>query len=485
MNHQNSHLFIGLSGIISLNIFSGCSGSKNEQKQIYHPNIIFILADDMGYGDLGCYGQKLIKTPNLDLMAAKGIRFTQHYSGTSVSAPSRCCLMTGLHCGHAYVRGNKEADPYGQLPLPDTIATVAELLKKAGYQTGMIGKWGLGVENTSGDPAKHGFDFFYGYYCQLLAHNSFPAFLYRNGVKENLSNEVVWTSKNDWTRGNGSVATKRVTFSNDLFCNEAITFINNHQKNPFFLYLPFTIPHDNDEAPEGHRNEVPSLGIYENENWTPDEKAYAAMITRLDSYVGTILSKLKELKLDSNTLVIFSSDNGAENKNVFNSNGGLRGKKRDLFEGGLREPLIAYWPGKIKSSSVSDHISAFWDFMPTACELAGTEIPKNTDGISYVNALLGKEQKKHKFLYWEIMDGVWGGKGPKQAIRMDNWKAVIPDAGNESDTIQLFDLTTDLFETNNIAAQHPEILNDMKDIFSKEHVASKEFPLKREMLKKN
>ena len=463
-------LLLGLSGLAAL---TGCDSKK--QKAL-RPNIIYILADDMGYGALECYGQKLIKTPNLDRMAAAGIRFTQHYSGTSVSAPSRCSLMTGMHCGHAYIRGNRQGQPYGQLQLPDSIITVGEMLKQAGYFTGMIGKWGLGVENSVGDPNKQGFDFFYGYYCQLYAHNSFPPFLWRNGMKENLPNEVVWSPKDDWSRGQGSYATKKVNFSNDLFCNEALTFLEINKDTSFFLYLPFTLPHSNGEAPKGEQNEVPSLGIYANEKWTPEQKAYAAMITRLDSCVGLIIDKLRALDIDSNTLVIFTSDNGADEPDIFNNNAGFRGIKRDLYEGGTREPFIAFWPGMIKAGTTSDHVSAFWDFMPTACELAGIDAPA-TDGISYVNALLGKEQKKHDFLYWEIYDG----KGDKQALRMDNWKAVINKAGQENDTLELYDLATDLYETKNVANEHPDVVDKMRKLIDQEHSASAVFPLKREI----
>jgi arylsulfatase A len=475
MKIHSSQLLIGFSGIAVMHTFSECSSEKENQKAL-RPNIIYIMADDLGYGDLGCFGQKLIKTPNLDQMGANGIRFSQHYCGTSVSAPSRCCLMTGMHCGHAYIRGNRQGEPYGQLPIPDSIVTVAELMKQAGYTTGLFGKWGLGVENTSGDPQKQGIDEFYGYYCQLMAHNSFPPYLFHNGQKEMLRNEVKWSSKDDWTKGMGSIATKRIDYSNDFFFSHAIDFIEKNKDKPFFLYLPTTIPHSNGEEPEGKRNESPTLAPYQNEKWTDDQKAYAAEITRMDSCIGEIVAKLKQLHLDSNTLVIFTSDNGADSPDIFENNGGLRGIKRDLYEGGLREPFVAFWPGKIQPGSVSEHISAFWDFMPTACELAGVEPPKNTDGISYVNALQGKEQKKHEFLYWEIMDG----NGPKQALRMDNWKAVINNAGNINDTIELYDLSTDLYEKNNVASQHPEIVTKMNDIINKEHTPSPIFKFKKE-----
>jgi len=448
-----------------------------EKKAQPPPNIIFIMADDLGYRDLGCYGQNHIQTPNIDKMAREGMRFSQHYAGSPVCAPSRCVLMTGLHSGHALVRGNREADPYGQLQIPDETVTVAELLKQAGYTTGMIGKWGLGVENTPGDPNKQGFDFFYGYYCQVHAHNSFPEYLYRNGQKEKLQNEVVYMDPSHWTRGLGSYATKKVDYSQDLCLQEALHFIESNKNQPFFLYLPFTIPHNNGEAPAGEMNEVPSLEPYSNESWKREDKAYAAMITRLDGYVGKILDQLKAAGIDENTLVMFTSDNGGHINDVFQSNGELRGQKRDLFEGGIRVPLIARWPAKIQTNTVSEHVSAFWDFLPTACELVGTTAPANIDGISLLPTLLGKEQPQHDYLYWEFH---WW-QPAKQAVRFGDWKAVKlhGDENNESQ-LMLFNLAEDLAEQHDLAAQHPDIVARAQALMNEAHTHSPHFPFESE-----
>lgn len=436
-------------------------------------NIIYILADDLGYSDIGSYGQKLIKTPNLDRMAAEGMVFTQHYAGTSVSAPSRCVLMTGMHTGHAVVRGNKQVEPYGQMQLPDSTVTVAELLKQAGYVTGMFGKWGLGVENTAGDPNRQGFDLFYGYYCQVLAHNAFPEFLFRNGQKEMLSNVVTYLDTSHWTKGLGSYATEQKEYSNDLFFNDILKFVEQNKDTSFFVYFPTIIPHNNGEAPAGFMNESPTLEPYTNENWTREQKAYAASVTRLDSYVGQLMGKLKELGIDKNTLVIFTSDNGPEFTEIFEGNAPFKGKKRDLYEGGLREPMIAWWPGSIKPGSKTDYISAFWDFLPTACEIAGVQPPAGIDGISYLPTLLGKEQPQHDYLYWEFHE-----QGGKQAVRKGQWKAVRTGLNQNPDApVELYNLTDDIGETKNVATEYPDIAAQMLEIMKKEHRPDPEWPL--------
>ena len=459
-------------------VFFGCQNksSDNETAAEQKPNIIFILADDLGYGDIEPYGQEMIKTPQLSKMAAEGIKFTQHYAGNTVCAPSRCALMTGLHMGHAEVRGNKQAEPSGQLPLSDAAVTVAELLKKAGYKTGMIGKWGLGVEGTPGEPTKQGFDYYYGYLDQVLAHNYFPEYLLRNGEKEMLGNEVHYLPESHWTKGLGSYATKKVDYSHDLFEDDALRFIGENKANPFFLYLPFTIPHNNGEAPEGQKMEIPDYGIYKDKDWHTDTMGYAAMITRMDSTIGKIFDKLKEAGLDENTLVIFTSDNGPMQEEetgftkMFDSNSFLRGGKRNMYEGGIRIPFIARWPGKIEAGKTSEHISAFWDFMPTACELAGVDAPDNIDGISYLPELLGKTdiQKKHNHLYWEFF-GNWDA----QAVRKDNWKAVknIYQDGE----IELYNLANDPGESNNVASGHPKIVEEMDSLMSASRVLSEHF----------
>lgn len=413
------------------------------------PNIIFILADDLGYGDLGCYGQKEIKTPNIDKMAAEGIRFTNHYAGSTVCAPSRSCLMTGQHTGHTTVRGNSGKDGR-RVSLRNEDVTVAEVLKQAGYATGGIGKWGLGETGTTGVPNNQGFDYWFGYLNQRHAHNYYPEYLWRNAEKVRLRNVVKPVNPP------GGVATKRVEYSHDLFTKEALDFIDRNRQRPFFLYLAYTIPHANNEA--GRKGmEVPSLGAYADESWPEPQKGYAAMITRMDSDIGKLMAKLKKLGIDENTLVMFSSDNGPHKEggadpSFFNSSGPLRGIKRDLYEGGIRVPLVARWPGKIKPGSESEHVSAFWDFLPTCAELAGAKPPGDIDGISMVPALLGRpgKQRKHKFLYWEFHE-----RGSRQAVRMGSFKAVrlAPDK-----PMELYNLAEDVSEKHDVATQNPEII---------------------------
>jgi arylsulfatase A-like enzyme len=446
----------------------GCKGTQEDQdkqEKTSKPNIIYIMADDLGYGDVGCYGQEVIQTPNIDQMAEQGIKFTQHYAANTVSAPSRCGLMTGMHMGHAEVRGNMEVDPSGQMPISDSTVTVAEMLKKAGYTTAMIGKWGLGVENTSGEPNKQGFDFYYGYLDQVLAHNYYPEYLLRNGKKEYLDNEVQYLDPDAWHDGLESYSTKKVDYSHDLFTKEALNYLEDKQDTTFFLYLPYTIPHNNGGAPEGRKQEVPDMGIYADKDWPHDRKGYAAMITRMDKDIGRLMGKLKKLGLEKNTLVVFTSDNGPMKEShgftrFFDSNGPFRGGKRDLYEGGIRVPHIAKWPGKIKAGRTTDHLSAFWDFFPTACEVAGIEPPEYVDGISYLPELLGKKQPKHEYLYWEFP-----AAGGKQAIRKGKWKAIRNNLyDNPEAPVELYNLKKDVAESDNIAEQHPEKVEEMKKL---------------------
>ena len=420
------------------------------------PNIIFILADDLGYGDLGCFGQKVIQTPNIDRLAAEGMRFTQVYAGDTVCAPSRCALMTGKHTGHARIRGNKK-DVY----LEPSDVTVASLLKKAGYRTGIFGKWGLGGAGSPGIPNLHGFDEWFGYLDQSHAHTYYPDHLWEN-------------QREFYIPGNFSMKT---VYSHDLLTPRAINFIEGSKKNPFFLYLAYTIPHANNELGNktGNGMETPDFGPYANESWPDQEKGFAAMITRMDKDIGKLMANLKNLGLDENTLVIFSSDNGAHREGghdpeFFHSHGPLRGIKRDLYEGGIRVPTLARWTGKIKAGQVSDQVWAFWDVLPTAAELAGVEPPKGVDGISMVNALLGKKQQDHEYLYWEFHE-----RGFSQAVRMGNWKGVR--AGARSHPIELFDLSQDLGETNNVAAQNPQIVARIARIMETARTESKEFPI--------
>ncbi|MCL5282793.1 MAG: arylsulfatase [Planctomycetes bacterium] len=434
------------------------------------PNIIFILADDLGYGDLGCYGQKQIQTPNLDRLAAEGMRFTDHYAGTTVCAPSRCSLMTGLHTGHTYVRGNHEVQPMGQLPLPLDTATLPKVLRKAGYTTALIGKWGLGGPDSTGTPNRQGFDYFFGYLCQRHAHNYYPEFLFRNDQRILLKNKVAGG------RPDGAgVATEKVEYSYDLMEREALRFVEQNWKGSFFLYLAVTLPHANNE---GGKNgmEVPDYGIYADKDWPEPDKGRAAMISRLDRGVGRVMQKLKELGIDNNTLVFFASDNGPHreggaNPEFFHSSGPFRGIKRDLYEGGIRVPLLARWPGRIKAGVVSDHVSAFWDFLPTLAELAGAPCPAGTDGISLLPTLLGRseQQRQHDFLYWEFHEG-----GSAQAVRMGRWKAVRPFGQR----LELYDLQTDNGEAHDIADQHPDVVARIEKYLTTARTESKFWPLK-------
>lgn len=429
------------------------------------PNIIYILADDLGYGDLGCYGQKQIKTPNIDQLAADGIRFTQHYSGSTVCAPSRCCLLTGMHTGHARIRGNQPS-----LLTPGDV-TVAALLKSAGYGTACIGKWGVGDPPPPGDPNKNGFDYFYGYLDMFHAHNYYPDYLWKNSSKVPVKGNVVEAIKR------GGVAIKRSQYSHDLFESEALSYIESRaeNKNPFFLYLPFTIPHANNEA--GNEGmEVPNDSPYTLEQWPQAHKNHAAMISRLDITVGKIVALLKSLKIDEQTLVIFTSDNGPHREGgadpkFFQSSGELRGFKRDLHEGGIRVPLIARWGSQIKAGSTSDHVSAFWDFLPTACELAGVKIPETSDGISYVPALVGEtaKQRKHDALYWEFHE-----RGSVQAVRMGNWKLIRHFQG----AAELYDLFADKSEQEDIASRHPDIVKKLEAVMDASRTNAEMFPLK-------
>jgi len=459
MDKQTRREFIRMMGVAAASarasspLPSSAGASRASPKGAGRPNIIFILADDLGYGDLGSYGQKTIKTPNVDKLAEEGMRFTDHYAGSTVCAPSRCCLMTGLHTGHALVRAN------GSVPLRPSDVTVAKLLRKAGYTTGIIGKWGLGEPETTGIPNKQGFDYWFGYLNQRHAHNYYPSYLWRNEEKYELKNKVNHIIGGR-DRTPGGVSTRRVEYSHDLCAREALHFVEKNKDKPFFLYLPFTIPHANNEA-ANKGMEVPSFGQYADKDWPEPQKGHAAMITRMDGDIGKLMTLLKKLGLDKNTVVMFSSDNGPHKEGgadpaFFNSSGPLKGYKRALYEGGIRVPMIARWPGRIKAGSTSNHASAFWDFLPTCCELAGADAPEDIDGISMVPALLGRsrQQKEHEALYWEFHE-----QGKKQAVRMGNWKGVRLNVAKKPDgPIELYDLKNDIGERNNVANRHPEIV---------------------------
>lgn len=451
--------------------------STGRQIQSARPNIIFILADDLGYGDLGCYGQKLIQTPNLDAMAKQGMRFTQFYAGTSVCAPSRSSLITGQHTGHTPIRGNKGVEPEGQWPIPDSAITIAEVLKKGGYVTGDIGKWGLGPVASSGDPVKQGFDYFYGYNCQSKAHNYYPDHLWENG------NRIDFTA---------NTPDHPTVYSAELIQQKALQFIEQQKSKPFFLYLSYTLPHAALQVPNDslfhkykklfNEQPVPVEQPWSGKGYAPQaypHAAYAAMVSRLDAYVGQVLQKLREAGIDKNTLVFFSSDNGPHKEGgndpaYFNSNGSLRGIKRDLYEGGIREPMIAWWPGKVKGGSTSDYAGAFWDMLPTFAELANQPQPKDIDGISIVPILLGKKNTPaHPWLYWEFHE-----QGGKQAVRMGKWKGVKLNAASQPNgPIELYDLQKDVSEKNNVADKHPNIVLEIQRIMQQQHRESPDFPL--------
>lgn len=420
------------------------------------PNLIWIMADDLGYGELGCYGQKLIATPNLDRMAREGMRFTHCYAGATVCAPSRSVLMTGQHHGRTRVRGNAgAANPAAQALQPGDV-TVAAVLQQAGYKTALIGKWGLGDVGAaeSGLPRKQGFDYFFGYLNQRHAHNHFPDFLWRNEERVTLPNVVTPVG------GDGAgYATEAKVFADDLFTEEALKFVGENKAQPFFLYWSMVIPHANNERARilGDGAHVPDYGPYADKDWPDADKGHAAMITRMDGYVGRLLEQLQKLGLAENTLVIFTSDNGPHNESKhdyrrFNPSGPYTGLKRSLTDGGIRIPFIAWWPGKVKAGTDSAHVSYFPDWMPTAAELAGVSAPRNTDGLSLVPTLLGKPgQQKHEFLYWEFHE-----QGFKQAaLYQGRWKGIRSGAADAA--IQLFDLQNDIAEHTNVAAQYPDV----------------------------
>ena len=451
---------------------TACPGAQPTENQ--KPNIIFIIADDLGYGDLGCYGQELIKTPNIDKLASEGIRFTQFYSGCTVCAPSRSSLVTGLHTGHTPVRGNKEYEPEGQHPLPKDTYTIGKMLQSAGYTTGCFGKWGLGYPGSEGAPEKQGFDTFFGYNCQRLAHNYYPYYLWHN-------TDTIWLKGNEGTQAND--------YSQDIIQKEALKFINSNKEKPFFAFLTYVIPHAELINPEDsitmmYRDQFPEKpykGTDDGPNYrkggygsNPHPKAdFAAMITRLDAYVGEIISELKKSGLDKNTLVMFTSDNGPHQEggadpHFFKSYGPLKGVKRDMYEGGIRVPFIAWLPEKIKSG-VSDHVGAFWDIMPTFAALAGVEVAGETDGLSILPVLFGKKgQKKHEYLYWEFHE-----QGGRIAVRKDNWKAIWFDVGKPDKTyVELYDLSKDIHEDNNLALQYPDVVKELTEIKNSAHTPS-------------
>jgi arylsulfatase len=463
------------------------------------PNIVFILADDLGYGELGSYGQEKIRTPNLDRLAAEGMRFTQHYSGSPVCAPSRGVLLTGLHTGHAYIRDNDEmswrGDVWrdlsleGQRPLLEGTYTVGSMLQEAGYTTGAIGKWGLGGPGSTGEPNRQGFDSWYGYLCQRIAHNYYPPHLWRNREKHILENEYFHPHQRlpedaDPYDPASYAPYSGTQYSMDLMVAEALDFIRQNRDRRFFLYLPFPVPHVSIQVPEeslaeydGEFQDAPYLGERGYLPHPEPRAGYAAMITRMDREIGRIMSLLEELGLDENTIVFFTSDNGptfngGTDSEFFNSAGPFRGLKTQLYEGGIRVPLIARWPGRIEPNTVSDHQSAFWDFLPTFSELARHDpSPVELDGVSMLPVLLGDDQnrRQHEYLYWEFQG--------RQAVRIGDWKGYRESVDGQ---LELYDLATDIGERDDVAAEHPEIVARITEIMRSGRSESELFPLVRD-----
>ena len=458
-----------------------CFAQNTQAQTSSKPNIIFILADDLGYGDIGCYGQQKISTPNIDRLAKIGVKFTQFYSGSTVCAPARCTFMTGMHTGHGAIRGNVTLKPEGQVPLPDSIITIAMLLKQAGYETAAFGKWSLGFITTSGDPAKKGFDEFYGYNCQTLAHNYYPDHLWHNHDRIDLPGNLKYDS----------------VYSANLIHQQAMKFLKAKHGKPFFLYLPYTLPHADVIAPhdEVYDYYVKKFNEQPVEIKSTDREAhhfdryphaaFAAMIARLDKFVGEIMNAVKEQGLEKNTLIIFTSDNGPHKENggdsvFFNSNGGFRGIKRDLYEGGIRVPFIAYQKGVTKKGTVNTMPAALWDLFPTFLQLAEVKQNKIVDGISIVPAIKGQKQNQHAYFYWELHES-----GGKQAVRFGNWKGVKLNVSTQNNSpIELYDLKTDPQEKNNIASKHPETVKQIEAIIKEAYMSNKDWPLMVSEIKK-
>jgi len=473
--------------LFALILFTNCNNTAPKPKNSKPPNIIYILADDLGYGDIGVYGQTLFETPNLDRLAKGGMQFLQHYSGSTVCAPSRSALMTGQHTGHTFIRGNSERgftlENEGQYPLASEELTIAEALKEAGYRTAAFGKWGLGYPGSEGAPNSQGFDQFYGYNCQRVAHNYYPTHLWDNQLKEDLK---------------GNDGNTAQTYAPELIHQKALSFLEENKDAPFFMFYPSVIPHAELVAPEEYMVKYRGKFLPEKKHVNAKKKdgysvsgynsqveshaAFAAMVNILDDQVGEIMDKVHELGIAENTLIIFTSDNGPHKEggadpDYFDSNGPLKGYKRDLYEGGIRVPMMAYWPSKIQPGSTSNHPSAFWDFFPTAIEIAGVKKEfAGIDGISFLPTLVGKEQKSHPYLYWEFLE-----RGGRQAVLMNQWKGVrLNMAKNPDAPIELYRLTDDIGEENNLAQEYPQIVKKMDRLMKEAHVNSEIFSFEYE-----
>lgn len=473
--------------LFALILFTNCNNTAPKPKNSKPPNIIYILADDLGYGDIGVYGQTLFETPNLDRLAKGGMQFLQHYSGSTVCAPSRSALMTGQHTGHTFIRGNSERgftlENEGQYPLASEELTIAEALKEAGYRTAAFGKWGLGYPGSEGAPNSQGFDQFYGYNCQRVAHNYYPTHLWDNQLKEYLK---------------GNDGNTAQTYAPELIHQKALSFLEENKDAPFFMFYPSVIPHAELVAPEEYMVKYRGKFLPEKKHVNAKKKdgysvsgynsqveshaAFAAMVNILDDQVGEIMDKVHELGIAENTLIIFTSDNGPHKEggadpDYFDSNGPLKGYKRDLYEGGIRVPMMAYWPSKIQPGSTSNHPSAFWDFFPTAIEIAGVKKEfAGIDGISFLPTLVGKEQKSHPYLYWEFLE-----RGGRQAVLMNQWKGIrLNMAKNPDAPIELYRLTDDIGEENNLAQEYPQIVKKMDRLMKEAHVNSEIFSFEYE-----
>ena len=464
--------------LTSLLLLTACQNQPNQKAESQKPNIVYILADDLGYGDLSSYGQIFFSTPNIDKLAESGLKFTRHYSGSTVCAPSRSSLLTGQHTGHTFIRGNREVQPEGQHPMEAEAYTLAEALQDAGYVTGAFGKWGLGYPGSVGDPNNQGFDEFFGYNCQRLAHHYYPYHLWHNQEKIMLE---------------GNEGFKTEQYGPDVIHEQALKFLENNKDKPFFMFYPSLIPHAEMFAPEEYMEkyrgkfepENSYQGVDSGENYRlgpygsqPESRAAtAAMINVLDDQVGEIVAKLNELGIYENTIIMFTSDNGPHkeggaNPDYFNSSGPLKGYKRDLYEGGIRVPMIAVWKGKIQAGTETGHPSAFWDVFPTVAEITGAQTPENMDGISFLPTLLGKDnQQQHDYLYWEFHE-----LGGRQALQKGDWKLVKYNVLDpEKTTTELYNLSNDLGEENNVAEQHPEIVEELSEIMKNARTESEVF----------
>lgn len=476
---------------IGFGMLLACSQARETEVTVSKeekPNIIYIYADDLGYGELGSYGQKKIKTPNLDRLAEEGIRFTQHYTSTPVCAPARYMLLTGRHGGHSFIRGNYEFGGFadenegGQMPLPENTFTIGHMLQNANYQTGAIGKWGLGFVNSTGEPNKQGFDYFYGYLDQKQAHNYYPTHLWENNQWDTLNNQY-FKPRHRLEKAPEDLRVydqfKGEDYAPELMTMKALEFIDKNKDKPFFLYLPYTIPHVSLQVPENeyykmYENQWDSIPYLGQMGYTPHPQplaAYAGMISTLDGYVGKIMQHIKELGLDENTIIMFSSDNGPTfnggvNAGFFNSTGGLRGLKMDLYEGGIRVPFIARWPGHIPEGKVTNHASAQYDIMATLADLIDVEVP-DQDGISLLPTLLDqKDQQQHEFLYFEYPE-----KGGQLAIRMGEWKGIKTGLKEDPEVSwEIYNLKEDPYETNNVVNAHPELVQRLDKIVENEHM---------------